>query len=93
MLGSGVMGSAIAAHFANAGIPSLVLDIVPPEAGEDPKARNSIAAGAVAAMKKTRPSPLFTTDLLSLIETGNLEDDLPRLMEADWVIEVVKEDM
>jgi 3-hydroxyacyl-CoA dehydrogenase len=93
VLGSGVMGSAIAGHFANAGIPSLVLDIVPPDAGDDPKARNSIAAGAVAALKKTRPSPLFIADRLALIETGNLEDDLPRLMEADWVIEVVKEDM
>ncbi len=93
VLGSGVMGSAIAAHFANAGIPSLVLDIVPKDAGDDPKARNSIAAGSVAAMKKARPSPLFTIDGLALIETGNMEDDLPRLKEADWVIEVVKEDM
>ena len=48
VLGSGVMGSAIAAHFANAGIPSLVLDIVPRDAGDDPKARNAIAAKAVA---------------------------------------------
>ena len=95
VLGSGVMGSAIAAHFANAGIPSLVLDIVPatgPRATTR-KARNAIAAGAVAALKKTRPSPLFSADRLALIETGNLEDDLPRLQEADWVIEVVKEDM
>jgi len=93
VLGSGVMGSAIAAHFANAGIPSLVLDIVPGDAGDDPKARNRIAADAVAALKKMRPSPLFTPGDLALIETGNLEDDLPRLKEADWVIEVVKEDM
>jgi len=103
VLGSGVMGSAIAAHFANAGIPSLVLDIVPREltdkqkaAGlslDDPVVRNSIAAGAVAAMKKTKPSPLFSLDRLALIETGNLEDHLDRLGETDWVIEVVKEDM
>ncbi len=93
VLGSGVMGSAIAAHFANAGIPSLVLDIVPKDAGDGPKARNSVAAGAVAALKKTRPSPLFIAGDLALIETGNFEDDLPRLQEADWVIEVVKEDM
>jgi 3-hydroxyacyl-CoA dehydrogenase len=93
VLGSGVMGSAIAAHFANAGIPSLVLDIVPKDAGADPKARNAIAAKAVAAMKKTRPSPLFSAGSLGLIETGNFEDDMPRIKEADWVIEVVKEDM
>jgi 3-hydroxyacyl-CoA dehydrogenase len=93
VLGSGVMGSAIAAHFANAGIASLVLDIVPADAGDDPKQRNGVAATAVAAMKKTKPSPLFSAARMSLIETGNLEDDLPRLQEADWVIEVVKEDM
>ena len=93
VLGSGVMGSAIAAHFANAGIPSLVLDIVPKDAGDDPKARNAVAAGAVAALRKTKPSPLFSQGRMALIETGNLEDDLPRLKEADWVIEVVKEDM
>jgi len=103
VLGSGVMGSAIAAHFANAGIPSLVLDIVPREltdkeqaAGltlENPRVRNRVAAGAVAAMKKTKPSPLFSADRLSFIETGNFEDDLARIGEADWIIEVVKEDM
>jgi 3-hydroxyacyl-CoA dehydrogenase len=93
VLGSGVMGSAIAAHFANAGIPSLVLDIVPKDAGDDPIKRNAVAAGAVAALKKTNPSPVFSADRLALIETGNLEDHLPRLKEADWVIEVVKEDM
>jgi len=97
VLGSGVMGSAIAAHFANAGIPSLVLDIVPPglenpaEAGR--AARNALVDGAVKAMVKARPSPLFTRDRLSLIETGNFEDDLPRIADADWVIEVVKEDL
>ncbi len=103
VLGSGVMGSAIAAHFANAGVPSLVLDIVPREltpkekaAGktlEDKAVRDRIAAEAVAAMRKTKPSPLFCADRLGLIATGNLEDDLPRLADADWVIEVVKEDM
>ena len=103
VLGSGVMGSAIAAHFANAGIPSLVLDIAPRElnakekaAGlklDDPRVRGRIAAEAVAALKKMRPSPLFVAGGLNLIETGNLEDDLHRIGDADWVIEVVKEDM
>ena len=93
VLGSGVMGSAIAAHFANAGVPSLVLDIVPRDAGDDPARRDSVAAAAVAALKKTNPSPVLSKGRLDLIETGNLEDHLPRLQEADWVIEVVKEDM
>ncbi|MCP4291342.1 MAG: 3-hydroxyacyl-CoA dehydrogenase/enoyl-CoA hydratase family protein [bacterium] len=97
VLGSGVMGSAIAAHFANAGIPSLVLDIVPPGISDEDKTnkkvRNSIAAAAVGALKKTKPSPLFTTSDLAMIEVGNFEDDIARLKEADWIIEVVKEDM
>ena len=94
VLGSGVMGSAIAAHFANAGIPSLVLDIVPPDSPKDDRAaRNAIVNGAVKAMAKARPSPLFTKDRLALIETGNFEDDIARIADADWVIEVVKEDM
>ncbi len=93
VLGSGVMGSAIAAHFANAGVPSLVLDIVPKDAGQDPARRNAVAAAAVAALRKTSPSPIFSPERMDLIETGNLEDHLPRLKEADWVIEVVKEDM
>ena len=94
VLGSGVMGSAIAAHFANAGIPSLVLDIVPPglpdTAGRSE--RNAIVDGAVKALLKQKPSPLFKTDLLGMIETGNFDDDLPRIADADWIIEVVKED-
>ncbi|PID81634.1 3-hydroxyacyl-CoA dehydrogenase [bacterium DOLZORAL124_64_63] len=97
VLGSGVMGSAIAAHFANAGIPSLVLDIVPPDLSDrdkgDKKKKDALAAGAVAAMQKTKPSPLFSMENLALIQTGNFEDDMPRIREADWVIEVVKEDM
>jgi 3-hydroxyacyl-CoA dehydrogenase len=103
VLGSGVMGSAIAAHFANAGIPSLVLDIVPRELDKretaaglelsDPRVRNRIARESVKALAKTRPSPLFSASRLGMIETGNLEDDLARLSDADWVIEVVREDM
>ena len=103
VLGSGVMGSAIAAHFANAGVPSLVLDIVPAEPDEAEKAagltledrivRDRLAARSVRALLKARPAPLFTPERLKLIEVGNLEDDLPRLAEADWVVEVVKEDL
>ena len=97
ILGSGVMGSAIAAHFANAGVSSLVLDILPPDLpadkSDDPAARNALADAAIGAMRKARPAPLFTAARASLIETGNLADDLPRLRECDWVIEVVTENL
>ncbi len=103
VLGSGVMGSAIAAHFANAGVTSLVLDIAPRElndaekasglALDHPKVRGRVAAEAVAAMVKSRPSPLFSAARAGYVTTGNLEDDLPKVKQADWVIEVVKEDL
>jgi len=103
VLGSGVMGSAIAAHFANAGIPSIVLDIVPrePSAAEtaagltlnDRAVRDRIARDSVQALLKTRPAPLFSAERLALIEVGNLDDDMARLEEVDWVVEVIKEDM
>ena len=103
VLGSGVMGSAIAAHFANAGIPSLVLDIVPKDLTDAERAagltladravRNRIGNDAVNALLKAKPAPLFTPARLALIEVGNFEDDMARLTEADWVVEVVKEDL
>ncbi len=91
VLGSGVMGSAIAAHFANAGVSSLVLDIVPEAADEADRSR--IARDSVRALAKMKPAPLFSPSRIGLIEVGNLQDDLPRLKEADWVIEAVKEDL
>jgi 3-hydroxyacyl-CoA dehydrogenase len=103
VLGSGVMGSAIAGHFANAGVPALVLDIVPKEPSEAEKSaglslshraiRDRIARQSVDALLKVKPSPLFTPETRALIETGNLEDDLPRLKEADWIIEAVIENL
>ncbi|MDP6797863.1 MAG: 3-hydroxyacyl-CoA dehydrogenase family protein, partial [Candidatus Krumholzibacteria bacterium] len=93
VLGSGVMGSAIAAHLANAGIASLMLDIVPPEAGEDPAERNRFGSEALKAALKSRPAPFYRKDLAGLIEIGNFEDDFERIAEADWIIEVVKEDL
>ncbi len=101
VLGSGVMGSSIAAHLANAGIPSLLLDIVPQSltkeeeaAGlslNDKKVRNRIAESNKAKLLKTNPAPLFVPEFAGLIEVGNLNDDLSRLTEVDWVIEVVIE--
>ncbi|HVJ50643.1 3-hydroxyacyl-CoA dehydrogenase/enoyl-CoA hydratase family protein [Desulfitobacterium sp.] len=101
VLGSGVMGSTIAAHLANAGIPSLLLDILPsallPEeeaAGltlESRKVRNRISQSNKAKLLKMNPAPLFVPEFAELIEVGNFADDLGRLQEVDWVIEVVVE--
>lgn len=98
VLGAGVMGSGIAGHLANAGIPVLLLDIVPPKAaeGEDVKSkafRNKFVNGALANLKKQKPAPLFSAAALELISVGNFDDDLARISECDWVVEVVKEDM
>ncbi|WP_088185914.1 3-hydroxyacyl-CoA dehydrogenase/enoyl-CoA hydratase family protein [Desulfosporosinus sp. FKA] len=101
VIGSGVMGSTIAAHLANAGIPSLLLDIVPSKlsakeeaAGltlEDKKVRNSIAEQNKAKLLKMNPAPLLVPEFAERIEVGNISDDLGRLSEVDWVIEVVVE--
>ncbi len=98
VLGAGVMGSGIAAHLANAGIPVLLLDIVPPTPapGDDVASkafRNKFASSAVANLRKQKPAPLMTEKALSLIEIGNFEDDLKRVAECDWVVEVIKEDL
>ncbi len=98
VLGAGVMGSGIAAHLANAGIPVLLLDIVPPKAepGEAQTStafRNKFSLSALANLSKQRPAPLMTQKALSLIEVGNFDDDLARVKECDWVVEVIKEDL
>ena len=92
VIGSGVMGSGIAAHLAGAGIPVVMLDIVPkdlPEGGN----RNQIADANKKQLTKTKPSPIFNTTVLDLIDTGNLEDDLEKLKDCDWVVEVVVENL
>lgn len=97
VLGAGVMGSGIAAHCANAGIPVLLLDIVPPNLSEEEKKsrsnRNRFAAGALEKAMKQRPAPFVHPRRAELIEVGNFDDDLARIAECDWVVEVVKEDM
>lgn len=98
VLGAGVMGSGIAGHLANAGIPCLLLDIVPPNPaeGEDTSKksfRNKFAATALKNFAKQRPAPLVRPDVAGLIEVGNFDDDMERIGECDWVVEVVKEDM
>lgn len=103
VLGSGVMGSGIAAHLANIGIPVLLLDIVPNKLTdeeeakgltlEDRRIRNKFASTAVEKLVKQKPAPLTTKKNLSLIEVGNFEDDLDKLKDVDWVIEVVVENL
>ncbi|WP_412759178.1 3-hydroxyacyl-CoA dehydrogenase NAD-binding domain-containing protein [Neobacillus mesonae] len=103
VLGSGVMGSGIAAHLANIGIPTLLLDIVPRELTKqeeangltlkDMQVRNRISTAAIQKLLKQKPAPLTLKKNLDLIEAGNLEDDLVKLKDVDWVIEVVVENL
>ncbi len=87
VLGAGVMGSGIAAHFSNAGIPVVLLDIVLPGASD----RSAVAKGAVAKMLKSTPAPFMHKRNAKLITVGNLEDDLGLLADCDWIIEAVIE--
>ena len=95
VLGSGVMGAAIAAHMANCGIPSLMLDIVPPDLSEedkkDRKKRNALADKNKKALLKAKPSPLYRKSYINMIATGNFEDDMPKIAECDLIVEVVLE--
>ncbi len=98
VLGAGVMGSGIAAHLANAGIPCYLLDVVPAPApaGVDPSSRafrDSLAAAGVAKLMRSKPAALASARAARLITIGNLEDDLALLGRCDWVIEAVKEDV
>ena len=88
VIGSGVMGSGIAAHVANAGVPVVLLDIPSTEAGA---ARNAIADGALQRMLKTEPAPFMHPRNARLVSTGNLDDDLDMLADCDWIIEAVIE--
>lgn len=103
VIGSGVMGSGIAAHLANIGIPSLLLDITPKDLTDkeqsqgltlnDRKVRNRFAEEAINKLFKQKPAPLTSKNNAKLITPGNLEDDLEKLSEADWIIEVVVENL
>jgi 3-hydroxyacyl-CoA dehydrogenase len=103
VLGAGVMGATIAAHLANAGIRTLLLDMVPREPSEAEKAvgltlndravRNRLAASGLEGLRKMKPAPLFLPAYVAGIEVGNFDDDMARLRECDWVIEVVLENM
>ena len=87
VIGAGTMGAGIAAQVANAGVPVLLLDILP----RDGENRNVIAEAAVARMLKADPAPFMSKAAARLVETGNIEDDLARVAECDWIVEAVIE--
>ncbi len=91
VLGAGTMGARIAAHFANAGVPSLLLDIVPADA--DGPARNKIAAAGLDGARKSKPAAFFEPSLSRLVTVGNFDDDLKKLADVDWIIEAIVENL
>jgi 3-hydroxyacyl-CoA dehydrogenase len=94
VLGAGNMGSRIAAHVANAGLPVVLLDIVAPNASADNKtARNGIVTAALEGLKKAKPAAFFDAANARLIQIGNFEDHLDLLRDCDWIIEVVAENL
>ncbi len=86
VIGAGTMGAGIAAQVANAGVPVLLLDIV-----RDPANRNAVAQGALDRLAKAEPAAFMSKRAAKLVEVGNIEDDLPRVAECDWVIEAIVE--
>jgi 3-hydroxyacyl-CoA dehydrogenase len=95
VLGAGTMGSRIAAHIANAGVPVVLLDIVPPGTAADAgaAARNKLVLAAVDGLKKARPAAFYAVDSARLITPGNFEDDLKLLADCDWIVEAVAENL
>ncbi|WP_147676026.1 3-hydroxyacyl-CoA dehydrogenase/enoyl-CoA hydratase family protein [Algibacter pacificus] len=101
IIGSGIMGSGIACHFANIGVDVLLLDIVPRELNDKEKAkgftledkvvRNRLVNDALTKSLKSKPSPIYSQAFASRITTGNLEDDIAKVAEVDWIMEVVVE--
>ncbi len=95
VLGSGVMGSGIACHLANTGLEVLMLDIVPFDLDDKQKTikafRNRIADTSLANAIKSKPAPLYDASFASRITTGNFDDDMAKIADCDWIIEVVVE--
>ena len=101
IIGSGIMGSGIACHFANIGVDVLLLDIIPRELNdkekaqgltlEDKEVRNRLVNDALTASIKSKPAPLYHSSFKDRITTGNLEDDIAKVKDVDWIMEVVVE--
>ena len=103
VLGSGIMGSRIACHFANIGLEVLLLDITPQELNDEEKKRgysldnpavkNRIVNSALASTVKSKPSPLYRKENVKFIQTGNFDDDLDKISSSDWIIEAIVENL
>ena len=95
VLGAGTMGSRIAAHMTNAGLPVVLLDIVPPgtDANAAKQERNKIVLGALDGLKKSKPAAFYSPESARLITIGNFDDDLALITDCDWIIEVVAENL
>src|ERR1700692_943762 len=95
VLGAGTMGSRIAAHVTNAGLPVVLLDIVPPgtDAGAPKQERNKIVLAALDGLKKSKPAAFYSPDSARLITIGNFDDDLALIAGCDWIITIVAENM
>ena len=95
VLGAGTMGSRIAAHITNAGLPVVLLDVVPPgtDASAPKPERNKIVLAALDGLKKSKPAAFYSADSARLITIGNFDDDLALIADCDWIIEVVAENM
>jgi 3-hydroxyacyl-CoA dehydrogenase len=103
VLGSGIMGSRIACHFANIGVEVLLLDIAPSKLNAEeetkglsldhPAVKNRIVNTALQTAVKTNPSPIYSQNVLKRITTGNFTDDMSRIANHDWIIEVVVENL
>ena len=101
VIGSGIMGSRIACHMANIGLDVLLLDVAPfklndaeEKSGltlEHPKVKNRIVKDALKATLKSKPASLYKKDFIRRIKTGNLSDDIEKISDADWIIEVIVE--
>src|SRR5215471_16932143 len=95
ILGAGTMGSRIAAHIANAGLPVVLLDIVPPGLAPDAskQERNKIALAAIDGLKKSKPAAFYSVDSSRLIMPGNFDDDMGMISDCDWILEAVAENL
>lgn len=95
VLGAGTMGSRIAAHITNVGLPVVLLDIVPPglDGAAPKKERNKIVMAALDGLKKAKPAAFYTVDSARLIKPGNFDDDLALIADCDWIIEAVAENL
>src|SRR5580692_9414839 len=95
VLGAGTMGSRIAAHMTNAGLPVVLLDIVPPgaDAGAPKQERNKFVLAAMDGLKKSKPAAFYAPESARLITIGNFDDDLALIADCDWIIEVVAENL